>query len=363
MRSKDVTRFSRPPQAVTETASLPPAAESIGDGILATIGGTPLVRLRRFIPDAGFELFAKLEALNPGGSIKDRPALAILEDALRSGAIRPNTVVIESSSGNMGIGLAQACRYYGLRFLCVVDPKITPANLRMLRAYGAEIEYVEEPDPESGEFLQARLDRVRLLLGRIENSFWPNQYENASNPGSHYSTTMREVADALGGRVDYLFVAASTCGTVRGCGEYVRDHGLATRVIAVDAVGSMIFSDFRARRLVPGLGAGVRPPLCDLSVINECVHVDDLDCILGCRRLIAREAILAGGSSGGVMAAIEKFKDRIPGGAVCVAILPDRGERYLETLFSDDWVREHFGKIENLWSADLDRVQCATPAC
>lgn len=339
----------RVPRARRRESPLGGAREGIHDGILATIGGTPLVRLRRFLPDARFELYAKLEALNPGGSIKDRPALAILEEALRSGAIGPETLVIESSSGNMGIGLAQACRYYGLRFLCIVDPKTAPANLRMLRAYGAEIDLVTEPDPESGEFLQARLNRVRDLLSRTEKGFWPNQYVNLKNPESHYGTTMHEVATALGSRIDFLFVATSTCGTVRGCGEYVRDHGLNTRVIAVDAVGSLIFSDVRAKRLVPGLGAGIRPPLCDLSVIAECVHVDDLDCIVGCRRLVAREAILAGGSAGGVLAAVDKIQDRIPDGAVCVAILPDRGERYLETLFSDEWVREHFGEVDHLW--------------
>jgi N-(2-amino-2-carboxyethyl)-L-glutamate synthase len=328
-------------------------APAIRDGILATIGGTPLVRLRRFIPGARFDLFAKLEALNPGGSIKDRPAVAILEEALRSGTVGPKTVIIESSSGNMGIGLAQVCRYHGLRFVCVVDPKTAPTNLRVLRAYGAEIDFVNEPDPESGEFLQARLNRVKELLGRIPGSFWPNQYDNLENPGSHYGTTMHEVASALGGRVDYLFVATSTCGTVRGCGEYIRDHGLATRVVAVDAVGSLIFSNVKAKRLIPGIGAGMRPPLCDLSVIDECVHVDDLECIAGCRRLVAREAILAGGSSGGVLAAVEKIKDRIPDGAVCVAILPDRGERYLETLFSDEWVHEHYGQVEHLWSDEV----------
>ncbi|HTQ80227.1 MAG TPA: 2,3-diaminopropionate biosynthesis protein SbnA [Thermoanaerobaculia bacterium] len=336
-----------PEAAVAFTA--PPGR--VCDGILAAIGGTPLVRLRRLVPEARFDLFAKLEALNPGGSLKDRPALAILEDALRSGAVGPGTVVIESSSGNMGIGLAQACRYFGLRFLCVVDPKTAETNLRVLRAYGAEIDLVTEPDPESGEFLQARLQRVRHLISRIEGAFWPNQYANAQNPAAHYSTTMHEIAQALGERVDYLFVPTSTCGTIRGCAEYVREWRLSTRVIAVDAYGSLIFSDVQAPRRIPGLGAGFRPPLCDVSLIDQYVHVNDLDCIAGCRRLVAREAILVGGSSGGVATAVEKLKDRIPNGAVCVAILPDRGERYMETLFCDTWVRQHFGDVEHLWSA------------
>lgn len=318
------------------------------DGILSVIGGTPLVELRKFLPDATFTIYGKLECLNPGGSIKDRPALAILKDALCGGKIGPGTTVIESSSGNMGIGLAQGCLYYGLRFICVIDPKTTRQNMQLLRTYGAEIDYVAEPDPETGEFLQARLNRVQSLMGEIENAFWPNQYANEHNSGSHYRTTMHEVATALDGRVDFMFVATSTCGTIRGCGEYARDHNLNTRMIAVDAVGSLIFSDRKAKRLIPGLGAGLRPPLCDPSLIDQCIHVTDIDCITGCRRLIAREAILAGGSSGGVLAAIDHFRDQIPAGSICVAVLPDRGERYLDTIYSDDWVREHFGRVLDL---------------
>jgi 2,3-diaminopropionate biosynthesis protein SbnA len=318
------------------------------DGILSVIGSTPLVRLHKLLPEAKFDLFAKLESLNPGGSIKDRPALAILQAARCAGQIGPDTVIVESTSGNMGVGLAQVCRYHGLRFICVVDPKTAPQNLEVLRSYGAEIDYVAEPDPETGEFLQARLNRVQALLGQVENAFWPNQYANEHNPGSHYRTTMHEVVTALDGKIDFMFIATSTCGTIRGCGEYARDHNLAIRMVAVDAVGSMIFSDRQAKRMIPGLGAGIKPPLCDMSVIHECVHVTDVDCILGCRRLVAREAILAGGSSGGVVAAVDRIKDRIPAGAVCVVVLPDRGERYLSTIFNDGWVRAHFGEIQSV---------------
>lgn len=159
-----------------------------------------------------------------------------------------------------------------------------------------------------------------------------------------------------------LFVATSTCGTVRRCVEYVRHFGLDTRVIAVDALGSLIFSDVKAKRVVPGLGAGLRPPLCESLAIDGCVHVTDVDCVVGCRRLVNREAILAGGSSGGVLAAVERLQERIPDGANCVAILPDRGERYLETLFDDGWVREHLGAIEHLWREPLKGTECKTTA-
>jgi 2,3-diaminopropionate biosynthesis protein SbnA len=319
---------------------------AVRKGVLAAIGNTPLVELERFLDAAGFRLFAKLEALNPGGSSKDRPALAVVEDGLRSGVISRNTVVVESSSGNMGIGLAQICLHYGLRFICVVDPKTSAFNLKILQAYGADVDMVTQPDPASGEFLQARIGRVRVLQREIPNSFWPNQYANLENAGAHYRTTMPEIAAALDGEVDFLFVATSTCGTLRGCAEYVRDHRLGTRIVAVDAVGSLIFGNRPAPRLVPGLGAAIRPQLCAPELVNRVVHVTALDCIRGCRRLLRKEALLAGGSSGGVLMAVDELRGEIPPGATCVAILPDRGERYLDTIYDDRWVREHFGDLE-----------------
>lgn len=314
------------------------------NGILSAIGNTPLIHLSRFLAGSHVQLMAKLEFLNPGGSIKDRPAFEILGNAMQSGEIREHSVIIESSSGNMGIGLAQACLYYGLRFICVVDPKTTRQNLQLLELYGAQVELVAEPDLTTGEFLQARIQRVKELLALNSGSFWPNQYLNTDNSGAHYRSTMHEIATALDSQVDFLFVATSTCGTVRGCAEYIRDHGMKTRIVAVDAIGSLIFSDVKSKRMIPGLGASLRPPLCDMSLISECVHVSDLDCVKGCRRLMAREAILAGGSSGGVLSAVEKIQGQLPEDAICVVILPDRGERYLETIYCDDWVKENCGE-------------------
>lgn len=321
-------------------------------GILAAVGETPLVRLDRLIPGARFRLWAKLEMLNPGGSIKDRPAAAILEEGLRAGRLGPETLIVEQSAGNMGIGLAQACRYLGLRFVCVVDPKTTEQNLKVLRCYGAEIDCVEQPDPLTHEYLPAKLARVRQIVAESPDAFWPNQYENRGNPGSHYHATMAEVAAALDGAVDWLFVGTSTCGTLLGCGEYVRDHALPTRIVAVDALGSWIFGGRRRKRLIPGLGAAAHPPFLDRALISGHLHVDDLDCVAGCRRLVRREAILAGGSSGGVCTAVERRAHLIPEGANVVVILPDRGERYMDTIFSDDWVRERFGDVSHLWKED-----------
>lgn len=321
------------------------------EGILGAIGNTPVVQLTRVFTDLNFQLYAKLEALNPGGSMKDRPALRILSEGLASGEIGDDTVVIESSSGNLGIGLAQACSYLGLKFICVVDPKATAQNLRLIEAYGAQLDRVTAPDPNTGEYLQARLNRVRDLMASTRNAFWPNQYANVNNARAHHET-MREIVTALGGKVDLVLCATSTCGTLRGCAEYAREQKLSTRIVAVDAVGSVIFGGPSAKRLLPGHGAAVRPALYRADLADQVIHVTDLECITGCRRLARREAILAGASSGAVIAAVEHLRLAVSKGAVCVAILADRGERYLDTVYSDEWVEEHFGNVSHLWQTE-----------
>jgi cysteine synthase A len=300
-----------------------------------------------------FQLYAKLEALNPGGSMKDRPAFRILSEGLASGEITGDTVVIESSSGNMGIGLAQACSYFGLKFICVVDLKTTAQNIRLIEAYGAQVVQVTEPDAQTGEFLQARLNRVRDLMASTKNAFWPNQYANFNNARAHRQT-MHEIVAALGGKVDRLFCATSTCGTLRGCAEYARQQELSTRIIAVDAVGSVIFGGPPAKRLLPGHGAAVRPALFQDDLADQVVHVTDQECITGCHLLARREAILAGGSSGAVIMAVDRIRSTVPDGAVCVVILPDRGERYLDTVYSHKWVEEHFGNVSHLWEEETE---------
>jgi cysteine synthase A len=329
----------------------------MNDSVLKAIGKTPLVRLSRVIPDLHFNLFAKLEGLNPGGSTKDRPAFSIIQHGIDSGRIGPDTVVVESSSGNMGIGLAQACAYHGLRFICVIDPKTTQQNMRLLKAYGAEVDVVLEPDEVTGEFLQARLNRVKKLLATLDNTFWPNQYAHRYNPIAHHQT-MHEIISELNGEVDFLFCATSTCGTIRGCAEYVRSHNLQTRIFAVDAVGSVIFGGVNDKRLLPGHGSAVRPAHYHPYIAERCVHITDLECVLGCRRLVRQEAILAGGSSGAVLMAVERVKEEIPRDATCAVIFADRGERYLDTIYSDAWVTEHFGDIEHLWQEPKEAAVC-----
>ncbi|MDF5719762.1 MAG: 2,3-diaminopropionate biosynthesis protein SbnA [Rhizonema sp. PD37] len=323
------------------------------DGILTTVGNTPLVNLKRVFKDIKFQLYAKLEMFNPGGSIKDRPALNILQQALQKGDIQPGTTVIESSSGNLGIGLAQASAFFGLRFICVVDSKTTQQNIKILKAYGAEVELVTEPDPVTGDFLTARINQVRSLLASIPNSFWCNQYANLNNARAHYQT-VDEIVKALNGKLDYLFCATGSCGTLRGCCEYLRSNNMNTKIIAVDAKGSVIFGDQRGKRLIPGHGAGQVPKLFQPGLEDEYVHISDWDCIIGCRILLRQEAILAGGSSGGVISAIAKKAKEIPNNSTCVAILCDSGDRYLDTVYSDSWVKEHFGKVTTMEKIDYE---------
>ncbi|GGV79745.1 MULTISPECIES: 2,3-diaminopropionate biosynthesis protein SbnA [Streptomyces] len=314
--------------------------------IVATIGSTPLVALDRLFPPARFQVYAKCERFNPGGSIKDRAAKSMIEHAIRSGKLVPGvSTVVESSSGNLGIALAQLCNFYRLKFICVVDPRTTRQNTAIMRAYGATVEVVDR-DPATGEYLPARLERVRTLLRTVPDAYWPNQYANEYNARAHHHT-MREICEALPGGPDYLFVAAGTTGTLRGCAEYIRESGLATRVVAVDAVGSVIFGppepwEQGHRRTIPGHGAAVVPPLLRPDLADRVVKVTDLDCVRGCRRLLAKESILAGGSSGAVIAALEGAADWLEPGTTCVAVLPDGGDRYLDTIYSDAWVESRF---------------------
>lgn len=312
-------------------------------GILEAIGQTPLVALERYLVESQIRVWAKLEAANPGGSAKDRPAAQMLFDALEQGLVGPGSTVIESSSGNMGVGLAQACRYHGLRLICVVDDRAHETNVRTLQALGADVRIVSRPDPETGDLLAARLRLVQHLLRTTPNSFWPNQYANEANPAAHANGTMLEIDEALEGDVDYVFVATSTAGTLRGCNDYLRDRGRSTRVVAVDAVGSALFGGARALRRLPGFGAGIETELSRSAAFDRLVRVSDLDCVVGCRRLINREAIFAGGSSGGVAVALETIAPAMQPGSRCVLIFPDGGAGYLRTVYDDQWVASNLG--------------------
>lgn len=312
----------------------------VANNVLGAIGNTPLVQLNRFLHRSDVELLVKLEACNPGGSAKDRPARQMIDQAFQSGEIQEGTTIIESSSGNMGIGLAQVCRYYGLPFICVVDPRAQKENLAIIRALGGQIEMVQQP--LGGDYLAARISRVCELLESIPGSFWPNQYANQQNPRSHYEGTIREIDEALDGNFDVLLVATSSTGTAQGCRDYLRHRGRDVEVIAVDSHGSVLFNGVAGRRVIPGLGAGKEPRIAIGQEFDRVVRVTDLDCVVGCRRAVEKEALLVGGSAGGVLLAASRISDSLIGRR-CVAILHDSGTRYLNTVYDDDWVQRELG--------------------
>lgn len=314
--------------------------------ILDTVGCTPLIRLNRLYPDSQLRIFAKMEAFNPGGSIKDRTALQLITHAMENGELKKGDTVVESSSGNMAIGLAQTCKYFGLNLEVVVDPMVNKQNIKIIKAYGAKVSFVNSPANEGG-YLQARLDKVQEILGSNPRSFWTNQYGNIQNPAAHRQT-MHEIVKDLGSAPDYLFAATSTCGTLMGCVDYIQKNKLKTKVIAVDAVGSVIFGTPAGERKIPGHGASRKSQFLKRASIFDVVHVNDEECVKGCHRLLNTEAILCGGSSGAVADAVQKLAPSLPNGATIAMILCDRGERYLDTIYNDDWVNENITTLEKV---------------
>lgn len=319
------------------------ATTRISNGVPDLVGDTPLLRLHRLHPGPGPRIFAKLEAFNPGGSAKDRPARAMIEQAFSEGRIRAGGTVVESSSGNLGVALAQLCNWYGLNFVCVVDPRTNRQTLREIQAYGARIQLVREPDEVSGDWLQARRRAVSDLLAAIPGSWSPNQYANRLNPASHARGTMREIIDALGHAPAGLLVATSTTGTLQGCQQQLRSIGASTVTIAVDAVGSVLFGGEPGERVLPGFGAGIVPELARDAAPSLVERVDDIDCVVGCRRLARSESLLAGASGGGVVTALQRQLARFGDGDDVVVILHDGGARYLETVYDDEWVLSTLG--------------------
>ena len=333
----------RPDRLASTATRHPTPTRGPVEGVLDAIGNTPLVSMKRYLDLPEIHVWAKLEAGNPGGSAKARPAAQMLTDALERGLIGPGSTVIESTSGNMGVGLAQACAYHRMKLICVVDSRTHETNTRTLRALGADVRVVSRPEPATGDLLAARLALVQHLIEITPNSYWPNQYANSSNPAAHAEGTMREIDEALGGELDYIFVATSTTGTLRGCHDYLREQRRDTQVVAVDAVGSSLFGGVRSTRRLPGFGAGVETELSKSAEFAVLMRVSDLDCVVGCRRLVRAEAIFAGASSGGVAVAMQRLAPSMPPGSRCAIVCPDGGVGYLETVYDDDWVNSELG--------------------
>lgn len=314
-------------------------AEPVLDSVLDAVGATPLVRLRRLFPDPDVEVLAKLEMMNPGGSMKDRSARHMVAGGLADGSIRAGARLVESSSGNFGIAVAMAARLHGLEFTCVVDPRTASANLTILRRLGVDVRMVDDPDPGGG-YVHARVARVREIVATTPGAVWINQYANDRNWLAHYHGAGAELAEALVVPPTHLVAAVSTTGSILGCARRLRERFPSLTTVAVDAVGSVIFDGPAGPRGIPGIGSSRVPELHSPGEIDEVVHVDDVAAALACRRLLATESIFAGGSTGSVVAAIEAMVPRLPRPCRIVALFPDRGDRYLDLVYDDDWLAD-----------------------
>ncbi|MWV42004.1 2,3-diaminopropionate biosynthesis protein SbnA [Paenibacillus sp. HJL G12] len=312
----------------------------IYSSVIDLIGRTPVVPIHKMASPDGAQVYVKLEGYNPGGSMKDRTAQNIIRHAEMCGDLKPGGVIVESSSGNLAIGLAMIACLKGYKMIAVVDPKINRVNLRILQAYGAEIQMVDKPD-ENGNFLSARLEIVKRISETMDNVFWPNQYNNPSNPEAHRLGTAREIFNDFGQELDWVVTPVGTAGLSTGCSLGLKELIPHIKVLAVDAVGSVIFGTPPGPRLQVGLGAAVVPGNLQRELFDQVVHVTDRDAFHTTRRLALEEGILAGGSSGAAVHAGLKLANSLPASQKVLVILPDRGERYYDTIFSDSWLQEH----------------------
>jgi cysteine synthase A len=289
----------------------------------------------------GYSLFLKCEGFNFAGSIKLKAATEMVDAAERDGVLKPGSILVESSSGNLGVALSMLAASKGYRFLCVTDSRCNLSTRRLMEALGSHVHIISEPDPIGG-FLGARIDFVRALCASDDRYVWLNQYTNPGNWTAHYLTTAPAIARQFP-ELDVLFVGAGTTGTLMGCARYFSEWHRRVRVVAVDSVGSVAFGGVPGRRMIPGLGTSIRPPLLDESYLDGVVRVEEADTIRACHRM-ARSGFLFGGSTGTVVSgATDWLAQDDARQLTAVAIAPDLGERYLDTIYQTNWLEDLYG--------------------
>jgi len=285
----------------------------------------------------GVNLFAKLEYVNPIGSIKDRVAYWILKQAVERGEIGEETTVIESSSGNLAAALAVFTRLVGLRFIPVIDPKISSTYESFLRRICPTVVKVQDLD-DTGGFLKTRLKMVKHLCATIPNPYWTNQYGNPDAMDAHYRLTAGEICDDFDS-LDYAFIGVSSAGTIAGVSRRLKERYPKIRIIAVDTEGSVIFGRPPGKRHIPGIGSSIVPPLLSYAKIDDVVLIPERETVRACRELLTSHGLFVGGSSGTVFAAVKRYRARMAGSKPPTALFlcADRGTPYLDTVFDASW--------------------------
>ena len=304
--------------------------------LMERVGNTPLISIS--MKEFSFiNLFVKLEAYNPTGSVKDRAAHYILKKLLQHGTIDANTTIIESTSGNFGVALSAYCRYYGLKFIAVIDANITTMNEMLIAANGAEMIKITEPDKHGG-YLLNRLRKVRELQSAIENSYWINQYENPLNAKAYYHSLGKEICFQID-EIDYVFLGVSSGGTLTGVSNKIKENFPDVKIIAVDVEGSVIFGNTSKKRYIPGIGSSMKPKILEKAQIDDVVITDESATIAACYELLKDYCFYVGGSSGSVFAGIRKYflGKEITRPINVVSVFPDRGERYFDTIYNKEW--------------------------
>lgn len=305
------------------------------------IGNTPLYRLRRVVPGTvAANVYLKLEGYNPGGSIKDRTALGMILDAEERGLLRPGMSIVESSSGNTAIGLAMLAASRGYRVLGICDRHVPVGKLARIRAFGGDVVFLPE-SPEGVDTVELRIAVADHLASTSPEVIALGQFSNPANRRAHYLTTGPEIWDQLEGRVAGVVAAVGTCGTVSGVGRALKERDPGVRVFGAEPHGSVIFGGEPGRSLIQGGGLSFMPSLMDRSVVDGGVKVSDPDAARRVRELAQREGLLVGGTGGWVLDALLRLAGEFGPGDNLVGIVPDGGERYLDTLFHAGWLEEH----------------------
>ena len=323
------------------------AQQQLHSNILETIGNTPLVKLNIITRQVNAPVYAKVEFFNPGNSVKDRIGLAMIEDAERSGKIKPGGTIIEGTSGNTGMGLAIAAAIKGYKCIFTTTDKQSKEKIDMLRAVGAKVivcpTNVSAADPRSYYSVAARLSK------EIPNSFYPNQYDNLSNREAHYKTTGPEIWEQTGGKVTAFVTGVGTGGTISGVAKYLKEKNPDIKIYGIDTYGSVYkkyheTGEFDKNEIYPylieGIGEDILPENVDFNLIDEFVKVTDKDAYVYTRRLAREEGILAGNSCGAAVAGVLNLKDKFSPDDLVVVLLPDHASRYIGKVFNDDWMRE-----------------------